>query len=224
MPPNFTSLPPELRNEIYSHVFNYGSNTLWVGNGGRFYKTMYDTKYLRQPLALLAVNHQISDEAAACFYGKIRFRGEWPLMADFLQGIGAWRRDMIRSVSIWSLYDGLDAAGEVFELLSALPSLRIVRIDAAAEDFTGLQNILIQGGILKLVGKVAIDVHNTYNKVALIDLPPGVLPLYTDRYVWSCARGTTQWTGGERIRTFIKQPVLDQHRKPFHRGQSPFNS
>lgn len=214
----FTTLPLEVRNEIYSHVFHYDSITPKNNNTGKLLHLntrpelddtflLYKTSDPQKFLALLCVNHQISDEAAAFFYGKTNFHGEWHEVAAFIKGIGAHRRDMIRSVEIshpvWLAF-AFDK-DENFELLSGLPNLRRVRIAASVPDFTHLQNELIRGGILELAGKFDIGVYNTCNERKLSDATPPVSQFYTDRYVWSCARGTTQWTGGERIRTIIAQ-------------------
>lgn len=212
MPSAFTMLPWEIRNEIYSHVFDHDSIKPYAEHRGKRLpltpspRSSIDFYVMSDPqkaLALLYVSHQISVEAAAYFYGKSTFRGEWDEIAALVKGTAACHRDMIRSVEILlPVRHVLDFHRDgTFELLSRLPNLRIVRINASNEDFTRLQNELLQGDILKLAGVVDIDVYNTWCGQNSTNLPPYCRQCYRDRYAWSCARGTTQWVGGERIRT-----------------------
>ena len=60
----------------------------------------YDPQHL---LAILFVNHQISDEAAAYFYGKTMFDGGCRAVPAFIKGVGARRRDLIRNVAIMQI-------------------------------------------------------------------------------------------------------------------------
>ena len=105
----------------------------------------YNVSNPQATLALLCVDHQISDEAATYFYTNTRSEGEWSQIAALVKGIGARRRDMIRSLEIshpYSMAFGSDGA-EILELLSALASLRMVRIAASVPDWTRLQTELI---------------------------------------------------------------------------------
>ena len=217
MSSTFTTLPLEVRNEIYSHVFGYDSIMLSSSDTGKHLllfpspqKTdgFYGKSDPQRILAILYVNHQISNEAAAYFYGKTTFRiGEWGAVTAFIKGIGARRRDMVKSVTI--SYPNLLALrvdnGETFELLSRLPGLRKVRVSTSVQNFTQLQNDLTRGGILEFAGEVEIAVYNTHGDTKVINSTPCVKQLYNDKYVWRCARGTTQWTGGERIRKITAQ-------------------
>ena len=210
MSSRFTTLPLEIRSEIYSHVFRYDSimplsyhtekrlllSPLPQRTDGFCGK--FDPQHI---LAILYVNHQISDEAVAHLYGKTTFRGEWGMITAFVKGIGARRRDIIRSVAI-SEPDLLASPfddGDTFELLRRLPSLRKFRVSTSVGDFTQLQNELVRRGILELAGTVDITVRNTYGETTLSSSTPPVRQMYLDTYVWRCARGTTQWTGGECV-------------------------
>ncbi|CAD6592422.1 MAG: hypothetical protein ASARMPREDX12_006079 [Alectoria sarmentosa] len=225
MSPAFTTLPLEIRNQIYSHVFDFDRIRPVVE--GDFRKRLLfhslpklrpsEDVYLKNDaqhiLALLFVNHQISDEAASHFYGKTKFCGYWREVADFVNGIGARRRNLVRSVEIshpsWLAFDFKN--NDFFELLGGLANLRMVRITASVLDFTHLKNEFIQGRILELAGKVDISVYSSccINKPS--DSTPPVGQYYKDSYLWSCAKDTTQWTGGERIRTLTAQ-CLESHR------------
>ena len=83
---------------------------------------------------------------------------------------------------------GSDGA-EVWELLSALASLRMVRIAASGPDWTRLQTELIRDGILDLAGKFDITVHNT---VYGDQLPSSWIPpagnFDRDECIWSCTK------------------------------------
>lgn len=214
MSSSFTTLPLEIRNEIYSHVFDYDS-VMPLSHDDYKHLILYpapqetDVCYGDDPQDLLAifyVNHQISDEAAAYFYGKKTFRGEWNAIATFIKGIGARRRDRIRSVAIWhpDLLTSFSDIVETFELLSRLPNLRKLRVSAFVHDFTQLQNKYMRGGILELAGKIDIAVHSTYDDV-MLNSSTSIKQIYNDSYVWRCATGTTQWTGGERVRKITAQ-------------------
>ena len=63
-----------------------------------------------------------------------------------------------------------------------------------------------------LAGEVEIAVDNTYGDVEVnFNSSPTVKQIHMDRYVWQCARGTTQWTGGERVRELTAQYHLVGH-------------
>ena len=211
MPTTLTTLPLEVRNEIYSFVFDYGHLTVRDDDPGCLLRTFrYEYSYSgshpwgkhfypQQILALLSVSQQLSDEAAAYFYGKTIFRGTWPLIAAFIKGIGAQRRNMIRRVEIdWgqSLFKG----GEDLDMLAELTSLRTVHIYALKSHFKRLQKKSIPGCILGLAGKVDIAIFVNINGDGLSDTIPPLYTVYSDEYTWSCARNTAQWTGGEPIR------------------------
>lgn len=216
MSPTFTTLPLEIRNQIYSHVFDFDRIRPFVGNLRERWlfqslpkpsEHIYLKNDAQRILALLFVNHQISDEAASYFYGKTKFRGDWREVADFVKGIGARRRDLVRSVEIshrsWQAF--VFENDESFDLLGGLANLRTVRITASALEFTHLKNKLSQGRILELVGKIDISVYDSCFIKKLSDSTPPVEQCYGDSYLWSWAKDTTQWTGGERIRTLTAQ-------------------
>ena len=168
MPLSFTTLPLEIRNMIYSHVFHHESITIrstpqhWFFISGPHERSV---SYYQAPdpfLALLHTCQQISDEAAAYFYHNTTFCGEWPRLRAFITGIGACRRDQIRSVEI--LYTNLQKSvfddDRVFELLGRLPSLRRVRIATSCFGLTRLQDGHVPRCVLKLAANVEICVHD----------------------------------------------------------------
>ena len=211
MPTTLTTLPLEVRNEIYAFVFDHDRLTPRDDTPGRLCKSFQceqgqsgpypwgEDLLSQQNLALLSVSQQISHEAAAYFYGKTIFQGTWPLIAAFVKGIGAQRRNLIRTIEIdWE--QSLFEDDESLDMLAELTSLRTVHIYGIAMDLTHLQNNTIPGCILGLVGKVVIDISITVCGHCLSDSIPPVHQLYSDEYTWSCARNTAQWTSGEPIR------------------------
>ena len=211
MPTTLTTLPLEVRNEIYAFVFDHDRLTPRNDTPGRLCKSFQfeqgqsgpypwgEDNLPQQNLALLSVSQEISHEAVAYFYGKTIFQGSWPLIAAFVKGIGAQRRNMIRTIEIdWeqSLFEN----DENFDMLAELTNLRTVHIYGISTDFPHLQNNTIPGCILGLVGKVDIDISvYTYGDCFSDTIPP-VHQLYSDQYTWSCAKNSSQWTGGEPIR------------------------
>ena len=157
MSPNFVTLPLEIRNEIYSHVFHYRHIRPYRAIYGRMLHFSSRRDDLFGPLnpktffALLEVSHQISNEAATFFYSNIRFCGGLQHIAAFVKGIGARRRDLIRRVEIKhrSPTDS-QFRDDIRGLLGALPKLRTARIVASVHDFTRLQNQLIQSDIWQI--------------------------------------------------------------------------
>lgn len=179
MSPTFTTLPWEIRNEIYSYVFDKKEISIvtykqitrkfWLVNPlpkrtEDFHGVSDPQNYLalllakrtelfhgasdpQKTLALLLVNHQISDEAAAYFYHKMLFRGTWAALRPFIKGIGAYRRDMIKSVEI-TRTDSIISVfkhNEAFQLLSELPSLRNLRVAITGMEFFSLVTIPEKG-------------------------------------------------------------------------------
>ena len=212
MAPTFTTLPLEIRHEIYRHVFDYDFITPQAGKYSRRlifhppperYHGFTEKSNPQILLALLSVSQQVSIEAQAFFYGNTQFRGKRFQIVAFIKGIGPRRRDAVRSVTVShpaSLAFRFDN-GETLEMLGLLPNLRTLRITASVRDFTRLQNDFVQGGLLKLAGKLDIEVCNVLDdcKLNLLGSPAGVR--YRDEYIWSCAKDTTEWTGGELIRS-----------------------
>lgn len=148
MSPTFTTLPWELRNEIYSYVFYYKNVSirtfrrhapkLWLLNPlPKRTDNFYGISAPQETLALLRINHQIYEEAAAYFYHKMLFRGTWPALRSFIKGIGAYRRDMIKSVEITQTDPIISVFkhNEAFRLLSGLPSLRKLRVAIPGIEF-----------------------------------------------------------------------------------------
>ena len=211
MPTILTTLPLEVRNEIYAIVFDHECLTPLDDTSGRRCKSFQyeqgqtgpfpwgEDLLPQQILALLSVSRQISHEAAAYFYDKTIFKGDWPIIAAFVKGIGAQRRNMIRTIEIdWE--QSLFEVDESLDMLAELTSLRTVHIYGPTTDFKQLQEKLIPECVSGLVGKVDINVSvNVYGECMSDDIPP-IHQMYSDEYTWSCARDTAQWTGGEPIR------------------------
>lgn len=171
MPLHFTTLPMEIRNLVYGHVFDFTSITLQPGGTGKSLLLtplpgrddgFYNMSDPSEILALFFINSQISDEAAIFFYGKMHFTGQWREIRNFVNGIGPLRRAVVRNVEISrtaSLPFDFDG-GENLELLTRLPSLRKVRITASVQSFSGLIDELFGGGLMEIVGEVETIVYN----------------------------------------------------------------
>ena len=175
MSPTFVTLPLEVRNEIYSHVFDYSHIVPFseVNGKHRLLRRPGHSSSLREVVdsnrffALLEVSHQISDEAATCFYSKVRFCGESDQIAAFVKGIGARRRELIRSVEInyrASIVGFLFDQGDNLKLLDALPKLRTACITASVPDFAPVQDQLIQDGIWEIDDTLRPNYEECYNK------------------------------------------------------------
>ena len=201
MPPTFTTLPREIRNEIYSNIFGCAFYMLDVLSSGKFltlnpHSQEWVHKYhLADPqivLALLSVNHQISDEVAPLFYGKQTLRTNWCDILPFLKGIGPRRRGLITSVHIfgWGYDEMRQDCRETFDLLDGITDLRTVRIESGGLNLARYQSELIEFGILKLAGKVDIGVYNNFYKSRACGR-------HLEGCVWSCTRGSTEWTHRE---------------------------
>ena len=199
MSPTFVTLPLEIRNKIYSHVFDYpvvmplseanGKRRLW----GRPSDSSYfcDGLDLNLFFALLKVSHQVLNEAATCFYSNTRFSGEWHQITAFVKGIGARRRELIRSVEInhgASTVFRFDQ-DDTLELLGALPRLRTVCITASVPDFARLRDQLIQSGIWEI------------DDTSL----PFPREHWRDRYYFTFADHSGQWTGASFKRTLLPE-------------------
>lgn len=207
---SFTTLPLEVRNQIYGGVFSCISRHPTSPVTPRPIKSCFDPVpdrndalnckgYAQEVLALLLVNRQISDESAMYFYAKTTFRAEEWHMIHFLRGVGSRRRNSITSMEI--VYDWLleDAPIEqsIFDLLCTMHSLRTVRCECSEQlDFPLLQRFLIHSGILQLTGKANISVHNIYDHETMVQESSDDAPirsLVRDLHVWSCAEDATEW-------------------------------
>lgn len=205
MSPKFVTLPLEVRNEIYSHVFDYGH---FMPSSERYSKR----QLVRVPdhsnhsfqsfdadtfLALLEVSHQISNEAATCFYGNVIFWGKYHQIAAFVKGIGARRRDLIRRIEIkhQASTDSQFGENDTLELLGALPKLRTAHITASVRDFTRLQNKLIQSGTWEIDDTLVPTVEDRCRD-----------GYFGQGYYWTCFMDTSQWTRGNFKRTLLSEP------------------
>ena len=202
MSPKFVTLPLEVRNEIYSHVFDYGH---FMPSSERCCKRQLvrfshhsDNVFQRFNadtfLALLEVSHQISNEAATCFYGNVIFWGECHQIAAFVKGIGARRRDLIRRVEIKHLAstDSQFGVDDTLELLAALPKLRTARITAWNRDFARLQKQLIQSGTWEIDDTLVSFVEKLRQR-------------RRDICFWPWAINIILWTGGNFKRTLLPE-------------------
>ena len=153
------TLPPELRTQVYSNVFDYKSINVRTVHGEKrfvwtsfpdlehhFFHTsfpdlehhFFHTSAPNKVLALLLVNHQISDEAAPYFYAKTKFSGLPGELIDFVNYIGSRRRSMIKKIKIVSdncsrfssrFSSRRKFEPEVLDLLSTLHNLSTVQLD-----------------------------------------------------------------------------------------------
>ena len=201
IPPKFVTLPLEVRNEIYSHVFHYsymipyieGKANLHlfcvpVHNGHDYLSELSNADKF---LALLEVSHQISIEAATYFYGNTIFCGEYHRIAAFVKSIDARRRDLIKRVEIRHLASKRSRFGEddTLELLRALPKLRTARITASVRDFTRFQNRIIQSGTWEIDDTLVSTAEKRRQRCR-------------DAYSWAYR---TQWKGGNFKRTLLPE-------------------
>ncbi len=194
-----TVLPPEIRNYIYELVFRCSfmarmeSRYLFIepstGSEGSFYEIIYRGRVL----ALLLVNHQVSQEACACFYPKTEFAGEALALKQFLIGIGTYRRNMIRTLHLHIdlYYYGFD---DVLRLLLTMQGLWTLMVRISGFRVADQLQNLIDRGILMLTGKFDVRVYAwsslTYESVTQIEQG---FDIWTRKVVWSNAKGDSEW-------------------------------
>ena len=192
------SIPPELRIQIYRHVFPY--NTITPMTTDRVRCLSIDPPPLHsggshqelppsKVLALLLVNRQMLKEAAAVFYGKIRFANHVLAMPRFIKGIGRTRANLLTNLLL--LYtEGLIRVHNILRYLRPLEGLQIVRIWSWYENFDGLKDELVRAGILNFTGKFDFEVLNT--QISRVKSGP-FMRYETISSVWSCRKGASEW-------------------------------
>lgn len=149
MSATFTTLPGEVRKEIYGLVFDFETVSITpIRRNARNFQLLnplsqhtIDFHEICAPwrsLALLRVNREIYEDAAHYFYHKMIFRGPWPALESFIKGLGAYPRSLIRSVEItqtdfpYLVFE----PNEAFKLLSGLPSLQRLRVAISVAEFS----------------------------------------------------------------------------------------
>ena len=210
-----TKLPIEIRKDIYELAFRYDgvdvrdkpNHEFWIqrriGSYSYFVQNPPD-----EVLALLHVNRQISQEAAASFYTNTKFTGFTADILSFLNGISGFRRDLIATINMvtgpissdaWSMgstgfrynYQAENfkqLLKAVIGLLSTMTGLRTVNIGITPElrrHSRRIQLWLIDYGILELTGKFDLCVFCWFGE----QHRPESNVLAT----WSCAEGDTEW-------------------------------
>ena len=132
--PDLLGLPRELRDRIYDFVYPYDNVHLewmfWPRREGVAIKHLRthsgQTEKPRELLALLSVNHQISEEAARIFFGKLSFVGRDRILKVFSHYIRPDQRGLIRSVEVD--VDSLDHLPmPIDDLVGDLPNARVVK-------------------------------------------------------------------------------------------------
>ena len=196
------SLPLEIRNQIYCDV--YASDIIYPSakeNGLRYLFTdsrrgNYNRKLpslASEVLALLLVNRQMLEEAAAIFYRKSQFQGHALEMSQFIKGIGRTRANLLTNL-VLSHRDNQILKHGLLKCLLPLEGLKVVHLESWRHDFDGLKDELVRAGIMDLTGKFNIDVSNEY----LCDKEGDDYAYERISYSWSCEKGATEWVGPEK--------------------------
>jgi len=165
---SFNMLPFELREMIYDSVYTckHVETRIW------------DRKYLLfegphqnhvEPetfLALLLVNHQVSEQAAVNFFGKRTFGGQIQTLLVFLQGIGPRRRALLRSVVCRDAFvplflPNIKISCTPRSLFGLLGTTNVSRFEhfTRSEGFDEARKKLIDAGIMQLSGRIEVVVH-----------------------------------------------------------------
>jgi hypothetical protein len=133
-PFRFLDLPPELRNRVYSALLIFPGVTYPKVDKPTSVTHLFP--YLRgtekddiavphSALALLGVNHQIHNEAAALFYQKNEFVFSYPShLQDFAQSL---EQDRLESVSSLTLFHKNHNEGGISTMATTLKMLRRMR-------------------------------------------------------------------------------------------------
>ena len=200
----FFSLPLEIRNQIYCYV--YACTLIKPRNmvGGRPCLSLYPPSRSNngfhgelppsEVLALLLVNRQMLNEAAAIFYGKTQFQHEAFQMQRFIKGIGRIRANLLRNL-VLSHTHGTILKHEVLKCLLTLEGLKRILLKSYVENFDDLKNELVRAGILDFTGRVTISVWNLWRNWKKIEDRKRYTKIY---HFWSCEKGATEWKGPEK--------------------------
>ena len=185
MPPTFTTLPLEIRNDIYGRVYGHAVPMIQLEPLDTFVcmtrvcsdkrdKDWYTQWYTQSRLPLLLVNRQISDEAAAVVYRKIKiFPTNCQTRHAFCR-IGARYLKYVQVVDFLLMEvvrEVVEDACRAFEVLDNLPNLRSIRVIVVASEVPILQDALDQGSVKNFAGRC--DIHVT----------GGLRKTRTDRYL-----------------------------------------
>jgi len=209
--------PREIRDRIYDYVFDCDSEdpvelhpVEWHAARRGDYRTRLllpigsgDLKLTDEALALLHVNHQISNEAACHLYGKRTFSGNSRDFLMFLRGIGQCRK-LVRKVQIFEHSSNADDhATHLHDLisdLSTLGTLKLFRFVMVEDQYSyrSVYQSLIDRGVHKL--GCELEVRNGGNRSFV---RRGLSPDNPTRTVvrfskhWTCAKDSLEWKGGE---------------------------
>ena len=175
MPPTFTTLPFEIRNDIYDHVFGNALPTIHVESADTFVGMNCvasgitgEEWHQQSRLGLLLVNHQISDEAAAVGYRKIKIFSTNRQTANAFCRIGARYLRFIQVVDFCFMevvQEVVEDACRAFEVLNTLPNLRRIYVLVRPKEIPILQDALDQGSVKDLAGRCDIRVCDVWKRL-----------------------------------------------------------
>ncbi|KAG7004655.1 hypothetical protein G7Y79_00024g056050 [Physcia stellaris] len=205
--PSLLSMPLELRNQIYSYIYDNkyatpltredGSHLLWSQLFGE-----------PIPLTLLLVNRQISAEAATIFYSKTIFKGTIAQISSFVKGIGAAKANLLRQIDIchWEASPKPD----FFRQLLPLKNLRVLRVvqpcndPSCKGDIEAFKQALADTEIVQPSSRIEIELCIMWtNRRADARFHP------VNMSVWNCKKGEAEWKEERRlISTFTAFMVL----------------
>ena len=208
------SVPLEIRNQIYCYVYACdivypmtkpnGLRCLYMDihkafPGSSLQKELFPSPSASKVLALLLVNHQILEEAAAIFYRRNQFQGNALEMSRFIKGIGRVRANLLTNLVL--LHTELALENDLLKCLLPLEGLKMVHLNSWNKNFDGLKDSLVRAGILDLTGKFNIEVLN----VSFKHREAGDGVRYQEiSHVWSCEKGDTEWKGPKKTVTCIR--------------------
>ena len=204
------SVPLEIRNQIYCYVYacdivypttkKNGLRCLYMDikpfPGGGFHRELSPSA--SEVLALLLVNRQMLEEAAAIFYRRNQFLGNAFEMSRFIKGIGRTRANLLTNL-VFSHTEELILEHDLLKCLLPLQGLKMVHLNSWDKNFDGLKDSLVRAGILDLTGKFNIEVSNVWFKHEAGDRAR----YQKISHVWSCEKGASEWKGPKKTVTCI---------------------
>ena len=212
------NLPLEIRDRIYDFVFE-GKKVrpitldkgikkhILLGNQVTLWTWARAPRTPNDVLALLFVNHQISDEVMSNFYGSHIIMGTRKHLGIFVDGIGN-RRDRIRSVELTEVPESPDAAeGEwqwqwrghgdrLLDNLMRMPLLQTVRIHTACREIMEAEGNVKELGFHRLDKSIDI-VHINVSSQDGVDIHTHKCFHINAINIWKKAKDSSEWTKQE---------------------------
>ena len=198
--PPILLMPLELRNQIYSYVYDckYATPVTTRENGSRLFWT--DHFYESITLTLLLVNRQISEEAAAIFYSKTNFKGNMDLILSFIKGIGATKANLLTQIEIchWAPSPKPD----LFRQLLPLKGLKVLRlVQPCKGNIEAFKQEFANAGILEPTGRIDIEIRMMWTNCPADDRLNA-----HNICVWNWKKGEAEWKEERR-----RIPCLDTY-------------